>query len=898
MQTAKFLRPTSARAHSRAPLHHPVHRRGARLCAQVHSIAVAILVTFGAPSVLAEASLPYYLPEDVEYAEDVPRPSEVLGWEVGEWHVRHDQLVAYLRRLAESSDRVIIETIGRTHEQRPIVQLTVSSPANLGRLDEIFENHRRLSDPSVKKPDTTDMPVVVYLGYSIHGNEASGSNASMLTAYHLAAAENDEVATLLDESVVIIDPSLNPDGLARFAGWANMHRGRVLVADSDHREHREGWPNGRTNHYWFDLNRDWLLAQHPESQARLERFHRLRPNVQADFHEMGSNATYFFQPGVPSRQNPLTPARNLELTHDFAKFHARALDRVGSLYYSEETFDDFYYGKGSTYPDLHGAVGILFEQASVRGHLQDTANGPISFPFAIRNQFLTSLSTLEGAHTKRRELLDYQAEFFRSAVEEAADSDFGGYVFSDSWDPARAYHFLDLLRRHDIEVHELGTEIDDQPEGNRAWVIPVSQRQYRLVRALFEKRLDFQDSTFYDVSTWTAPLAFHLDARPIESRAWRPELLGERVDTPQFPTRSFKPSDDVYAYAFEWSGYYAPRSLYSLQQRGVRARVAQHPFTARTSDGELAFGRGTVIVPVAAQDLERADLEELLAELAQRDGSDFQTVISGLTPEGPDLGGASVEPLEMPRPALVVGRGVGTYAAGEIWHLLDHGFRIPLPLIDSGRLDDVDLGKYTHLILADGNVERALKSTKSEIRGWIEEGGVLVALQRAADWADREILRPEDEGLTQIADATVNDGETPPKMERLPYSDYADDRAAEQISGAIFRVELDLTHPLAFGYRHEELPVFRNSETVLNPIDDPYAMVAVYSDAPLLSGYVSGKNHAKIQGSPAVIAERLGGGAIIRLVDDPNHRAFWYGTHKLFLNSLFFGSILDDTSRP
>ena len=359
---------------------------------------LAVLLTLATPSVsTADPDAPFYLPTGITYDTSVPTPRSVLGFVVGEWHVRHDQLATYMRVVAETSDRVKIEVTGRTHEQRPLLMLTISSAENLARLEEIRQAHLVLSDPAAPAPDTSDMPVVINLGYSVHGNEASGSNAALLVAYYLAAATGGEIERLLDNAIILLDPSLNPDGLARFAQWANMHRGRVLMADPNHREHREGWPNGRTNHYWFDLNRDWLLAQHPESHARLEQFHRWRPNVLIDVHEMGSSSTYFFQPGVPNRKNPLTPETNVRLTEEIAGFHAEALDSLGSLYYSEETFDDFYYGKGSTYPDAHGSVGILFEQASIRGHLRSTSDGDLSFPFAIRNQLTTTLSTLSAA---------------------------------------------------------------------------------------------------------------------------------------------------------------------------------------------------------------------------------------------------------------------------------------------------------------------------------------------------------------------------------------------------------------------------------------------------------------------------------------------------------------------
>ena len=233
-----------------------------------------------------------------------------------------------------------------------------------------------------------------------------------------------------------MDPVLNPDGFSRFAQWANSHKGYQLVGQREHREHQEAWPGGRGNHYWFDLNRDWLLCQHPESQARVREFQKWLPNVVADFHEMGSDATYFFQPGVPERRNPLTPLENVEMTSAIAGYHAKALDQIHSRYFTEERFDDFYYGKGSTYPDIHGAVGILFEQASSRGHLMESVNGTFDFPFTIRNQLVTSLSTVEGAVALKEALMDYQRRYFAAQVNEDKE-DTAGYLFGDAHDFGR-----------------------------------------------------------------------------------------------------------------------------------------------------------------------------------------------------------------------------------------------------------------------------------------------------------------------------------------------------------------------------------------------------------------------------------------------------------------------------
>ena len=400
-------------------------------------------------------------------------PSSVIGHQVGEWHLRHDQLVTYLRTLAEKSDRVLFEEIGQTHEARPLVMLTISSPENLARLEEIRKQHLTLSNPARQpaKP-LEDLPVIVNMGYGVHGNESSASNAAPVVAYHLAASESDEIRNLLANSVILLDPCLNPDGFSRFAQWANSHRGKHPIADSDSREHNEVWPGGRTNHYWFDLNRDWLLAQHPESQARLRKFHAWRPNVLTDFHEMSSDSTYFFQPGVKARTNPLTPDGNVELTRRFAEYHAKSLDEIGTLYYNEERFDDFYYGKGSSYPDVNGGVGILFEQASSRGHLRESIHGEFDFAFTIRNQVRTSLSTLAGASAMRVDLLKHQRAFYESALKLADADPVRGYLFGRSKDRVSNFRMVELLRRHHIAVHPLTAELEGFSPGS-AWLVPT-----------------------------------------------------------------------------------------------------------------------------------------------------------------------------------------------------------------------------------------------------------------------------------------------------------------------------------------------------------------------------------------------------------------------------------------
>lgn len=900
----------------------------------------------GQSALPTEVDLAYYLDAlpggDAVHDPAVPTPAEHLGFEVGAWHVRPAQLVAYMERLAEASGRVRIEETGRTHEQKPQVLVTITSEKNQARLDEILERHRRWSEPpfdggpdaaaSAASADAADLPAVVFLGYSIHGNEASGANASMVVAYHLASSRSPEVEEILDRVVVLLDPALNPDGMGRFATWANMHRGARPVADPEAREHLEDWPSGRTNHYWFDLNRDWLLLVHPESRNRVGVFQRWRPNVLADFHEMGARSTYFFQPGVPTRQNPLTPQQNLDLTRDFARYHARALDKAGSLYFTEETFDDFYFGKGSTYPDIQGTVGILFEQASARGHVQESDQGLLTFPFAIRNQAMTSLSTLQAAADKRQELLDYQRRFFEEALEEAATDPVQGYLIAEDEDPVRLHELVRVLRSHDIEVYRLARPVDAipapglgliglggpagmgslgegaerfEPEGS--FVIPGGQRQARLLRALFERRTDFADTTFYDVSAWTLPLAFDVRwaelGRPGASgrTAFSADLVGEPVAAGPVPPGAVDGlgTADPVAWAFEWTGYYAPRALERLLGKGVLTRVATRPFEAPTSGGSHPFRAGTVVVPLGLQRERAAEIRDLLDTAARLDGVVVHALTSGLTPGGVDLGSPSLRPLEEPRPMLLIGNGVSSYDAGEIWHLLDHRFGVPVSLVERSRLGRVDLDRYTHVILVDGNWDPLPDGQVDALREWVRDGGTLIGIQGGAVWAGEGLLglgaqggNGNGAGVLEIELGGAADAGD------RPYGEHRKDQAVPLIAGTIFEARLDLTHPLAYGYTRETLPVFRDSTAILEPSDSPYETPVRYTASPLLAGYVSPENLQNLASQPAVIATRLGQGVVIRMVDNPDFRGFWYGTSKLMLNALYFGPVIDRTDVP
>lgn len=823
--------------------------------------------------------LTYFLPEG-SYNPEIPTPKEVLGYEVGEWHVSHDQLLIYMRRLANASDRISLQLIGKSYEGRSLIHLIFTSPENHGRLEEIRQEHLTLADPT-QSPDlnTSEMPGVVWLGYTIHGNEPSGTHAALVAAYYLAACEDENVLEILEDMVILFDPCYNPDGLNRFSSWVNSHRGiNVLLTDPENREQNEAWPGGRTNHFWFDLNRDWLPVQHPESQARIRQFHRWKPNFLTDHHEMGTNSTFFFQPGIPSRNHPFTPPKVYELTHKMAAYHAKALDDIGSLYFSEEGFDDFYYGKGSTYPDVNGGVGILFEQGSARGHAQESENGVLTLPFATRNQFVTTLSTLQGTHALRQELLDHQRTFFQTALEEARKSPIQGYVFTSPEDATRTVEFLELLQQHQITVQRLSSshtiEGQSYPEG-LSFYVPVAQAQYRLIRGIFEEMTSFQDSLFYDVSAWTLPHAFNLTYTAVERGGTPLPLasISEKIslDVPTFTSSS-------YAYAFEWKGYYAPRALYQLLNKGLRAKVATSAFT---STGGKQFSKGTIIIPLQNQNLSSEEIHEAMGEIATRDGLPIYPIETGLTPTGPDLGSRTVEALEKPEILVLVGRGVSSYDAGEVWHLLDQRYHMPLTLAEVSQFSGLDLDRYNTLVLVNGNF-RLHEGQVDRLKEWVRKGGTIIGMRRAINWLDNNEFASIEYNQAETSTTTPASGIS------FPYDNQGNRRGAQVIGGAIFEIEMDLTHPLAYGFTDSTLPVFRNTTLFIKRSAHPYSQPFVYTEDPLLSGYISDRNLNLLRNSAAAQINSMGRGRVICLPDNPNFRAFWYGTNKVFANAIFF----------
>jgi hypothetical protein len=841
------------------------------------------LLIFGSLSVDAQNN--YFFPSGVTFDPAIPSPEQFLGYPVGDWHTRHDRIVSYFQELARVSPKAHFQIIGYTNERRPQVVLTITSPENYARIEDIRKEHLKLADPS-QSVNTSSMPVIITHGYNVHGNEPSSSEAAMLTAYYLIAAQGAEAERTLKDAVIHIDPNYNPDGRDRHSNWANMHKGFPPVADPMDREHNEVWPGGRFNHYWFDLNRDWLPLAHVESRNRVEFFHQWLPNVCTDYHEMGTNATNFFEPTKPDgSENPVVPRANYDVLNPlFAKYFSKALDEIGSLYYSKENFDNSYPGYGSTYPDIHGGLGLVFEQASSRGHVQKSSTKEVTFAFTIRNHVRTSLATVKAGVENRELLLKHQQDYFKSALDEGKKSAIKAYVFGDSRDQSRTRAFADLLVKHKIETHQLGADVTVGPnkyEKGKAFVVSTDQTQYRMVRSMFEKVTSFHDSVFYDASAWTMALAYGLPHDALSAAIKFSK--GERVTSANLVVTPAATTKSNYAYLIEWNEYNSARALYYLLSKGVFVKTSFKPFTATLTNAKKSFGYGTLVIPVVDQNLNADELFSVVKEASTTSGVEVHTVTTGFSLEGVDLGSNNIRTVPQPKVVMLIGEGVAATDAGALWYLLDSKLNMPITKVNTTQFTQLRLHDYNTLILPSGNYTALGESGATKIKTWMQQGGTLLVLKNAVSWAINNKV---------IEEQLKKEEEEKKEVRRMDYVTAADYQGSRAIGGSIYKATLDITNPLGFGYTNRELPVWRNTSVFIEPSKSPFNTVIKYTANPLLSGYIHATNLEKIKNSVSLQVSTVGQGRAILFVDDPAFRGYWYGTNKLFFNAIFFGGLI------
>ncbi len=710
----------------------------------------------------------YYFEKYAPFDENIMSPEEFLGYPIGEMHTRHDMINSYIKYLSEVSDKAYMLHYATSHEGRKLIYLIVSSPETIKDIDSIRESHISYIDPEDQnytgnsKPN--DFPVIINLGFNVHGNEPSSSEAAMLTAYTLISSKSNEIDKYLNNSIVLIDPTINPDGRDRHTQWVNSYKSSPLLSDPQDAEHNEYWPGGRTNHYWFDLNRDVLLGIHPETRGKINFHHNWYPNVTMDFHEMGTNSTYFFVPWkAHAAKDPVIPQENYEYFEKlFGNFFAEGLDEIGSLYFSKEAFDKTYPGYHSSYADLLGGIGMLFEQASSRGHVQETQFGEITFPFTIRNQYISGMTTIKASVEIKDELKEYQQRFFSTALSDADKKRIKGYSFKMGKDRNKTKAFLDKLKIHDINVYR----------ENNNFYVPTKQKNYRTVRSIFETNKEFNDSVFYDASSWS--IANFYDINYTSSTRQMEGTNIKNLDN-LFETNTFEKSN--YAYLINSVDYNIPAVINTLLDNKIKVSTAFKPFKINTTSGLQSFDYGSLVIAVSIQDVDNEMLFEKLSSIQEDYNVNIYSVNSGLSSGGIDLGSRYVSPIKKQKAMMLVGTGVRAYEAGEVWHLLDQRVGMPISKIPIRNFDRISLDKYSTMVIVSGNYKFNDNQIQI-IKDWASRGNTIISIGSGSKFLiDNKIVK---EDLLDSENNSIEDL-------YLPYGDAMNNRGKEQIGGIILK---------------------------------------------------------------------------------------------------------------
>jgi hypothetical protein len=867
----------------------------------------------------AALAVPSPVDPQTRYDPRIPTLKQVVGHGLGEEITSPDQIAAYVKALAAAApDRARVVEYARSEEGRPLNALTIGSPERLARLEEVKQGLRALADPRGIAPAEADrlvreLPAVVWLLHAVHGNEISSPDAALALAHHLLAAQGDEaVEAVRREAIVLVDPLQNPDGRARFLATNRLGRGASPDPEPASAEHDEGWPGGRSNHYLFDMNRDWFAQAQPETRGRLRLFREWCPHVTVDLHEMGGNSTYFFAP--PARPlNPHITRAQQEWHETFGRAIAARFDAAGQPYFVREVFDAFYPGYGETWPMLHGAIGMTFEQASARGLVFERDDGTeLTFLDGIHNHFRAALATVETAARGREKLLRDFLEFRRSAVAEGEAGAVRQYVIVPGADRERLSRLAELLAGQGIELREA---VGDLRAGGRSFpagsvVVPLAQPTGRLVRNLLAPRISMDEAfvkeqerrrkkrlpdQIYDVTAWSLPLVFDLECvgiaaftgetRPYaeEAAAGEPGLTAAKV-----------------AWLLPW-GSGTAAAVAEAVQAGLKVRVAEGGLRL----GGRAFPAGTAIVRVAENP---ETTRETLARIVRRHRAEAVGVDSGFIEEGVSLGSGRVRLVERPHVLLAWDRPTSSLSAGWARWVLERRYGQPVTAVRVSSLGRVELERYDVLVLPSGEYAEALgEGATKRLRDWVSAGGTLVALGEASRWLTRDKVslldtktelrdgRPEAEPSRdekQEADEPkAKDTEAPPEPFDLEKAIQPERERPDAVPGALLRVTLDPEHWLAAG-TDGEIHAIVESRRVFTPLKlDKGTNVGVYAkkDQVVGSGFVWDDVRDLLAQKAFLMHQAIGEGHVVAFAEDPNHRGYAEATELLFMNAVLLG---------
>lgn len=807
----------------------------------------------------------------------VPTISSVLGYEPGDRFAFHAEIVRYVEAVqAAAPDRVRIERYGTTYEGRPLMVVMVSSPQNMARLEDIRRSNLARAG-QLDAPVLEDQPSLVWMAYNVHGNEAVTSEAALVTLYDLLTMP--EASAWLENTVVMIDPAANPDGRDRYAQWYAQVQGRFVNPAPEAWEHREPWPGGRPNHYLFDLNRDWAWQTQLETRSRVALYQRWMPHIYGDFHEMGLDSPYFFPPPAEPQHAAVTPWQQ-EIHERLGAANARRFDASGRLYYTAQRFDLLYPAYGDTWPTYNGAIGVTYEQGgSGRAGLAivNAEGDTLTLKTRIENMVKSSHATVEVGSVSQRDLVQNFQQFFSNA-RSGQGAPYGAYVVRGPEDRLRRlghllqannirYGFAQRERTVRGRPYGQGPGAAEQSVTVRAGdvVIPARQNAGVMVRVLFEPETALADSLSYDITAWALPYAFNLEGAaltaPLEPDAW---ALAQTLPA------MVPPAEAPYAYVLPWNMGTA-RVMAALARRGVAARVAYEAF----EQAGQSFAAGSLVITRHGNP---AHWSTAVVEEAQRENVRAVALASGRVTSGSDLGEDGAVPrIGMPRVAVLAGSSTSSLALGEVWHFFDERLGYPVTLIDAQSFGPELLPRYDVIVMPSGNYGRVLNDENlGALRTWVRAGGRIVALEGALS----AFAGKEGWGLARSRSSQ----DTPDPLRTFGGQERR--AISNQVPGAIFRVALDTTHPLGFGYPEGHTYALIRSGTAFDYLAQGWN-VGTLREGAHIAGFVGHLARPRLNDSMVFGSEDIGRGRIVYLASSPIFRGFWDTTHLIFVNAVF-----------
>ncbi len=839
---------------------------------------------------------------DLAVNADIVSPKDFLGYELGESFTVYAQIVEYYKQLAAASPRVLYNEYGKTYEDRPLINLVISSEENIRNIENIRRDHLDLLVPGSGDPAATiaNQPVFTSFSYNIHGNEPSSSEAAMQVAYRMAAAQDDETMEVLENSVIIMYICINPDGRDRYVYWyKSMKRiGRPGFEPND-MEHYEGWPGGRTNHYWFDLNRDWIWGVHPESRGHTAEYQRWMPQVHVDYHEQGYNSNYFTAPGTTPR-NKLLPDAYEPWSKVFGDANIAEFDKHQINYFTRDRFDFFYPGYGSSYPSVMGGIGMLVEQGghSAGGRIVETDDGyNLTLRQRVFDHYTTSIASIKTSAENKEDLLQYSYDSWQPSNSKSSVSN---YVFSG--EDMYSSDLVNVLLRNGVKVYKAdeGFQVSaakDYKTGSTvrkslpagSYIVPTNQPRHLFINSIMERQMAIEDSVMYDMATWSGPIAYNLDAYSTTGAV----SVSKTEITEEVKEVGTVVNDDAgYAYVVDWSQRNAAKALAALWAKEINVRSAFEPF----GDGSRTYPAGSLII-LKGRNREKAEtIDNDIKEVAEMTGVEIVGYNTGRMVTGMDLANTGNRPIKQPKVAMLTEQPFSSYTGGQIYFLFDYDIKLPIERVRISTLQQtslpsfryrfggVDLKDYDVLIMPGGGStlkqifgEEAL----ADIKVWVNEGGTLVATESAA-----EFFTKDASGFTPVT-MKKSPSDSSETVKYLPYSERENYFGKKRIPGTAMNAMIDNTNPLAFGMK-PELYTLKFGNDGLEP-SNRWQTVGYYnknaSDL-MVAGYANQENLNHLAGTAFAGVAETGSGKVVFLLDNTQYRMFWIGPSRMMINAV------------